>query len=656
MSCFCFPLVGDALNNRNNNNSTQPFIVTTDRTVQQSNNSSSSNTRTYPCFPSRALINFYPHKLRTKEQYFRDNEPPKEIEKEKYKLFLAVNLYYQHRHYEEESKKWRIYEQVASRKEQDSDKDGDDIIMLDIEEEIPQARPFKERFSAILNMTVSDTDSQSNENSNIENRGEASNENSSSSSNSSEIDEEDRKKRKLQDTSLSPTSKDKEKKKNITLRKKTSKSKKKKKMTIQNDPRAPEGSPILLVSENSREQSTAAVSKKTRPDTPVSPSAKKRRLFTHTFMPQRVQRTGTQTEVCSPTLPVTPPGLAEPPILSPRQSTPRSPIAPPRPLDSSLQAESIHVVEISNEQPIMEIVENNIAMEEIAPMEQDRIEYSPAAVSKDSEINRIDLFDFPTIPIECKYHFKIFNLSATSKNIKEHGEFLEKKAAQQEKELEKLMKQFNEEVHRTTVQYIRNSVEPIIDILKLSNRTHLDNLILDQMSEKAARTIKDKCSKDKLELVDKAKLSFERSLQLRFQLDKLDRRLNENMPPPALNILDRLQFRSKELNKDSIEQYSEQWNTIIRKAKLDLTTVMRVPKTAEIDKNQKEQIELVEKIPVEVKQAYKDLVHVVEIRNNRKVQKKLNFFREKSIKNNRKVVRAKDKNSRVQNLHPHYTA
>ncbi|CAF4749385.1 unnamed protein product, partial [Rotaria magnacalcarata] len=39
-------------------------------------------------------------------------------------------------------------------------------------------------------------------------------------------------------------------------------------MTIQNDPRAPEGSPILLVSENSREQSTAAVSKKTRPDTP----------------------------------------------------------------------------------------------------------------------------------------------------------------------------------------------------------------------------------------------------------------------------------------------------------------------------------------------------------------------------------------------------
>ncbi|CAF4153277.1 unnamed protein product, partial [Rotaria magnacalcarata] len=258
--------------NRNNNNSTQPFIVTTDRTVQQSNNSSSSNTRTYPCFPSRALINFYPHKLRTKEQYFRDNEPPKEIEKEKYKLFLAVNLYYQHRHYEEESKKWRIYEQVASRKEQDSDKDGDDIIMLDIEEEIPQARPFKERFSAILNMTVSDTDSQSNENSNIENRGEASNENSSSSSNSSEIDEEDRKKRKLQDTSLSPTSKDKEKKKNITLRKKTSKSKKKKKMTIENDPRAPEGSPILLVSENSREQSTAAVSKKTRPDTPLKPN------------------------------------------------------------------------------------------------------------------------------------------------------------------------------------------------------------------------------------------------------------------------------------------------------------------------------------------------------------------------------------------------
>ncbi|CAF5132082.1 unnamed protein product, partial [Rotaria socialis] len=60
------------------------------------------------------------------------------------------------------------------------------------------------------------------------------------------------------------------------------------------------------------------------------------------------------------------------------------------------------------------------------------------------------------------------------------------------------------------------------------------------------------------------------------------------MPPPALNIMDKLQFHSRELSNENKEQYSEQWNSIIRKAKLDLTSIMRIAKVAEIDKSNKE--------------------------------------------------------------------
>ena len=130
-------------------NSTQPFIVTENRTVnstvQRTVNTAVNkmNSNAHPCFPSRALIKFYPHKLRTKEQYFRENEPVKELENEKDKLFLAANFYYQMRYFEEESKKWKIYEAVASRKKDVSRKDGDDVLMEEIIE-IPIARPFAE--------------------------------------------------------------------------------------------------------------------------------------------------------------------------------------------------------------------------------------------------------------------------------------------------------------------------------------------------------------------------------------------------------------------------------------------------------------------------------------------------------------------------------
>jgi hypothetical protein len=182
------------------------------------------------------------------------------------------------------------------------------------------------------------------------------------------------------------------------------------------------------------------------------------------------------------------------------------------------------------------------------------------------------------------------------------------------------------------VKYIKDSIDPIIDSVKFSNKKRLDNLVLDQMREKALRTIRSKNDKNSIELVNKAQERFERTLQLRFQLDKLDRRFNENMPPPALNIMDKLQFRSKELDKEVIEQYSEQWNSIIRKTKLDLTSIMRVAKKTEIDKGEREHLELVEKIPVDIRKAYSELVHTVKIRNDRVVQKKMNFLEKRAIR------------------------
>ena len=57
---------------------------------------------------------------------------------------------------------------------------------------------------------------------------------------------------------------------------------------------------------------------------------------------------------------------------------------------------------------------------------------------------------------------------------------------------------------------------------------------------------------------------------------------------------------------------------------------MRIAKVAEIDKSNKEHSELIEKIPVEIRKAFKDLEHTIEIRHNRSVQKKLDFLERKA--------------------------
>jgi hypothetical protein len=595
-------------------NSTQPFIVTGEEGIRGQANRATKDRQ--PNFPSTALIKYYPHKLRTREQYFRENEPPKELEDSKDQLYIAANLYYQYRHYTEESRKWKIYEQVATRREQE---ERTDVSMTEVEE-LPMARPHRERYSKILNMTISDSDTDKDKDKEKEKEENSSSSSSSSAENSSDTDEEDKKKRKLHNTSLSP--KNKTKGSRVSLRKNKNKNRKKTKVPIESDPRAPEGSPILLVGEQEQqrpaEQSNTEVAIRTRsrrPDTPASPRAKRPRLFSHQAKPPR----GTHTQALSPqadeispkardisptpldissTLPRTPPGLPEPPALSPRQSTPRTPVAMPQPMEDD-------------------------------PVEQTRTTRTPSVISKDTAFIGIDTFNFPIIPIECKYHFKIFRREADAAAIKDHREFLEIKARQQERELEQSLNKFSEQLRKQVVEYTRNSIEPLIDILAQSNQKRLDNLVLDQMREKALRTIRDKATKTSQENIDTAQNRFERTLQLRFQLNKLDRRFNENMPPPALNIMDKLEFRSKELAKEAKEQYTEQWNSVLRKSKLELTTIMRSAKVAEIDKAEKEHREMIEKIPAELRQPYSDLIHTVQIRHDRTVQKKVNFLDKK---------------------------
>lgn len=82
--------------------------------------------------------------------------------------------------------------------------------------------------------------------------------------------------------------------------------------------------------------------------------------------------------------------------------------------------------------------------------------------------------------------------------------------------------------------------------------------------------------------------------------------------------MDNLEFRSRELSNENKEQYREQWKSIIRKSKLDVTSIMRSAKVTEIYKN--------EKIRNELRNEYKEIIHTIQVRQDRVVQKRLSFL------------------------------
>ena len=126
--------------------------------------------------------------------------------------------------------------------------------MIDVEE-IPIARPFPNRHSGVLNITISESENNtSNEHPNERHR--------LSELTSDTEDDEEKKKRKLRDTSLSPSIIDRSRA-TTTVAAEITSLKKKKKKTAENDPRALLGSPTLTI-QQSRETSGTVMR---RPDT-----------------------------------------------------------------------------------------------------------------------------------------------------------------------------------------------------------------------------------------------------------------------------------------------------------------------------------------------------------------------------------------------------
>ncbi|CAF3099583.1 unnamed protein product, partial [Rotaria sp. Silwood2] len=201
-----------------------------------------------------------------------------------------------------------------------------------------------------------------------------------------------------------------------------------------------------------------------RQDTPIDTSLKGPRPFARVFKPPvPAQRSQQQQDIVIESninnLPKTPPGLVEPPVLRPRQSTPKTPIPLPQRFAYSPKIVTTNddyeindaQVDASDSSIRIENEQNN-HMEQDQHMEINKDTHSPSVVSKDMDFNLFNLFNFPIIRIES------------------HREFLEKKMKQQEKELEELMRQFSEDTHRIVVQYVKDSIEPLIDILKDSNK------------------------------------------------------------------------------------------------------------------------------------------------------------------------------------------
>ncbi|CAF1169685.1 unnamed protein product [Rotaria sordida] len=154
----------------------------------------------------------------------------------------------------------------------------------------------------------------------------------------------------------------------------------------------------------------------------------------------------------------------------------------------------------------------------------------------------------------------------------------------------------------------------------------------DQMKEKAIRQVKSMCKADELEKVKTLEEQYIQMLNLRFQLRKLEKRLNLNMPPPYLNAIDKLQLRSKELDRNEIEQFTEQWNNIIRHAKKDFTSIMIMTKTTEIEKIEKKYQESLERLPEYIREPFDTLIHTIKTRHDQTTEKNIHFLERKTYR------------------------
>ncbi|CAF4186581.1 unnamed protein product, partial [Rotaria sordida] len=83
------------------------------------------------------------------------------------------------------------------------------------------------------------------------------------------------------------------------------------------------------------------------------------------------------------------------------------------------------------------------------------------------------------------------------------------------------------------------------------------------------------------------------------------------MPPPSLNIFDKLQLHAKEVKSDNnqLKSLRKQWTNRLRKMKIDLTTLMREAKIVKIEKARKEYKKLVNKFLKQLREPYDTIRH-----------------------------------------------
>ncbi|CAF1505867.1 unnamed protein product, partial [Rotaria sp. Silwood1] len=132
-----------------------------------------------------------------------------------------------------------------------------------------------------------------------------------------------------------------------------------------------------------------------------------------------------------------------------------------------------------------------------------------------------------------------------------------------------------------------------------------------QMRGKAIREINHAATPAQQQHIRTLQEKFMRTLDLKLQLDKLEMRFMQNMPPPSLNIFDKLQLYAKELKPDNnyLNPLREQWKNILRRTKLDLTTLMRQAKVVELEQAHKEYEELLKELPENYREPYDTLNH-----------------------------------------------
>ncbi|CAM4793987.1 unnamed protein product [Rotaria magnacalcarata] len=241
---------------------------------------------------------------------------------------------------------------------------------------------------------------------------------------------------------------------------------------------------------------------------------------------------------------------------------------------------------------------------------------SPSVIPKNSNNNITSdkTYNFAILPIECRYYFKQTRQRCTFETIRIHQNFLQNKYETLDSEREtKLHSSLDKQVWTQVVNFIKNILEKTLESKKKDDERRLDNLRLDQIREEATLEIKKIASSSEQQYIYELQEKFKRTLDLKLQYDKLEKRFVENMPPPSLNVFDKLELHAKELRPDNnqLKSLRERWKNVLRKTKLDLTTLMREGKIIEMEEATREYDELLNKLSDRLREAYNAICHGV---------------------------------------------